>query len=117
MPLPNLVFAAPRAQLDTHPADPADPQEFSGTGDANLTSHVNDAATRRKPPREAGNSAAAASHSDTSPLTNSSAAPLHEDARRRQDAEAADARARSKDLPHRKDVEDWREFEEKVPHT
>jgi len=117
MPLPNLVFAAPRAQLDTRPADPKPAREPAGTGDANLTSHVNDAAMRRKPPRESGNGAVGASHSDASPLTRSSAAPLHEDARRRQDAEAADLRARRRNLPHRKDVEDWREFEEKVPHT
>ena len=117
MPLPNLVFAAPRAQLDTHPADAVNPQEAGGNGDSNLTSQVNDAAMRRKPRREPGNTAASGSHSDTSPLTQGGAAPLHEEARRRQDAEAADLRARRKDLPHRKDVEDWREFEEKVPHT
>ena len=117
MPLPNLVFAAPRAQLDTCPTDAVDPQQAGGSGDANLTSQTNDAAMRRKPPREPGNAATAGSRSDTSPLTQGSAAPLHEEARRRQDAEAADVRARRKHMPHRKDVEDWREFEEKVPHT
>jgi hypothetical protein len=117
--MPNLTFAAPRAQLDTSPAESALPEKDAElTGDANLTTHLNDPAMRRAPPpADGGNDAVGSSHSDLSPLAKDSSAPIDEETRRRQEFEAADLRGRRHDLPPRADVEAWQEIENLGKHT
>jgi len=110
--MPNLTFTAPRPQLDTRPADPAVPDQLDteATGDANLTPHVNDPAMRRAPPASGIDpDGVGGSHSDLSPLGKDSSAPIDEETRRRQEADAADVRARRHDIPPRQDIEDWQE--------
>jgi len=129
--LPNLHLDTTRAPRDTTPPDPvtsddpttpADPatrneERAVTTGDANLTSHLNDPAARRSPPEGDGPDdvyspdAVGASHSANSPLARDFATPRDELARHRQDAEAADVRARRKGMAARGDVEAWREAE------
>lgn len=110
---PNLTFTAPRVAPEAGPA--AHPPLPAGTtGNANLTSHINDPAMRRAPPR-GGAGGAPASPSGISPLARDGATPADEDARLKQDAAAADERGRLRSrggLAPREDVKAWHQAEE-----
>ncbi|HEX4325258.1 MAG TPA: hypothetical protein VH105_00490 [Burkholderiales bacterium] len=107
---PSLSFAQQRTPLDNNPAERGDAPDVSG--DANLTSHLNDPAMRRVPPAGPAPESTGASHSGISPLARDGATPADEDARRARDLHDADQRGRLKGLAPRADVEGWHQAEE-----
>ena len=87
------------------------------TGDAQLTSHLNDPALRRQPLAEGepamgeDNELTGSAHSDLSPLASAGATPADEAARLARDAGAADERARRKGLAPRPEIDAWNKSE------
>jgi hypothetical protein len=109
--MPNLFFTAPRVEPESNPAARTPPP--ASTGNANLTSHLNDPAMRRSPAQASQSPGAAlGSHSDVSPLARDAATPLDESTRLKQEAAAADARARRTGIDPRGDVAAWHQAEE-----